>query len=564
MTVQAKRRKRNRISEDMGANSASHTTVHADSPNVGLFENKTLQWSLLSAIGVWLAFPPVGFWALAWMAPYGWLRVINAPQLDGRRPYRTILATGYVYWLLMTYWVTLPHFSAAIGWLFLAAYLSIYVLGFVALARWLVHRVGWSSVIAAPLAWVSMEVLRSYLFTGFALAPLSHSQVAFVPMLQIASFAGAYGVSFVVMLVAAAIERTIHGGSSSSPIKRWWPIAIAGAVVLACLAFGWSSMQETYEGERRATVAIVQGSLDTEFDGDQSKLDNAFKQYTYMTKEITSQGKIDLVAWPESMFRFSIVSYDESLKYESMGPGSYEFGEYAELSSAATKSLIAQEFKTRCLMGTGTERFQVGTVERYNTAALFGADGELLDSYYKMHPVMFGEYVPLGDVFPWLYNFTPMFNGLSRGTEPKTVQAGELAFAPNICFENTVPHLIRRQVRELEESGQRVDALITLTNDGWFWGSALLDLHLSCGIFRAIENRRPMLIAANTGFSAEIDPAGRVLQKGGRRVSQVIVADVRAPESGRPRSFYTRFGDLFAFGCVAVSLLGLVVCRLRK
>ena len=99
--------------------------------------------------------------------------------------------------------------------------------------------------------------------------------------------------------------------------------------------------------------------------------------------------------------------------------------------------------------------------------------------------------------------------------------------------------------------------MATLTNDGWFWGSALLDLHLACGIYRAVENRRPMIIAANTGISAHIDECGRVLEQAPKRKSRVLVANVEGRELS---SLYTQFGDwLFGFGCVLLSAIGIVV-----
>lgn len=99
--------------------------------------------------------------------------------------------------------------------------------------------------------------------------------------------------------------------------------------------------------------------------------------------------------------------------------------------------------------------------------------------------------------------------------------------------------------------------LITLTNDGWFWGSSILDLHLTCGQFRAIENRRPMLIAANTGLTAEISPTGEIKQQGPRRETAVLVAEVG---QNRHFSLYTLAGDWFAAICLTATL-GMLVVR---
>ncbi len=148
-----------------------------------------------------------------------------------------------------------------------------------------------------------------------------------------------------------------------------------------------------------------------------------------------------------------------------------------------------------------------------------------------------------------------MGDGLTAGREPKAFRVGDVWVAPTVCFENTVPHLMRRQVNQLIGRHQSPDVLVTVTNDGWFWGSSLLDLHLACGIFRAIELRRPLLIAANTGFSASIDAAGRVLAKGPRRAEATVLTDVVI----KPRdSLYLALGDWFAGLCLTVVLLAAV------
>jgi apolipoprotein N-acyltransferase len=119
-------------------------------------------------------------------------------------------------------------------------------------------------------------------------------------------------------------------------------------------------------------------------------------------------------------------------------------------------------------------------------------------------------------------------------------------------------HVIRRQVGELAAAGTPPDVLVNLTNDGWFYGSSELDMHLVCGVFRAIECRKPLLIAANTGFSAWIDGNGRVLAQGPRRAPDTLLADVQVDLR---HSLYLVYGDLPAgiclAGCVAVAIVGL-------
>jgi apolipoprotein N-acyltransferase len=124
--------------------------------------------------------------------------------------------------------------------------------------------------------------------------------------------------------------------------------------------------------------------------------------------------------------------------------------------------------------------------------------------------------------------------------------------APNICYETVVPRVIRRQVNQLASEGREPAVLVNLTNDGWFRGSSELDLHLACGVFRAVECRKPLLIAANTGFSAWIDGDGRILAQGRRYATDVLVADVRLDSR---RSWYLAHGDWLAGACLGGCLL---------
>ena len=153
----------------------------------------------------------------------------------------------------------------------------------------------------------------------------------------------------------------------------------------------------------------------------------------------------------------------------------------------------------------------------------------------------------------------PIPEGLTPGERPKAFDVAGLKIAPSICFENTVPHLIRRQVAQLKSEGREPDVLATLSNDGWFWGSAELDMHLICGRFRAIELRKPAIIAANTGLSAHVDGCGRLVQCGPRRQTAVLIAQVKPDGRASP---YLQMGDLPAnaclLACAGLALVGLL------
>src|SRR5262249_27016838 len=155
--------------------------------------------------------------------------------------------------------------------------------------------------------------------------------------------------------------------------------------------------------------------------------------------------------------------------------------------------------------------------------------------------VPFGEYVPFATTFPWLYQLTPLPSGATPGSGPQALEIDHVRYAPNICYENTLPRLIRAQVNTLAAEDREPQVLVNLTNDGWFWGSSELDLHLACAVFRAVECRKPFLVAANTGFSAWIDSNGQIMAQGRRRATDVIVAQTQIDLR---RSPYLAMGDL--------------------
>ena len=215
---------------------------------------------------------------------------------------------------------------------------------------------------------------------------------------------------------------------------------------------------------------------------------------------------------------------------------------------------------TPFLLGIDTVHETRDRTERFNSALFLDRAGKVLGRYDKCHPVPFGEYVPLAETFPWLNQLTPLPGGLNAGAGPQSIQMGQACYAVNICYENTLPHLIRAQVVQLRDEHREPDILVNLTNDGWYWGSSELDMHLSCAVFRAVECRKPFLIAANTGFSAWIDSNGRIVAQGRRRATDVIVATPAIDSRG---SAYLKWGDIPAGLCLW-STVALVFVGLRK
>jgi len=520
----------------------------------------TLPLFLLGGAMLWAAFPPLSIWPLAWVAPALWIYLIRPRRMPGWRPYLMITIVAFGFWMALFQGIRLAHWGTALGWPFLSAYLALYPLFFIWISRVAVHRLRVPLIFAAPIVWVGLELLRGHALTGFSMALLAHTQAGMPILIQVSDLAGGYTLSFAIIAVAACFARVVPCGE-----KRWawWPALPIVAIVGATAGYGHFRLNETLpEDNRSAKVALIQGSIDTVFDG-VDRSEGTFSQYLQITDDATAEHTdLDWVVWPESMFAYPMLeSADDPQVPAGMNKAPDDVKKHCldsqRFFAQRAEDVVRGAQRTRnvpALVGASVASFGEDEFRHYNTAFWMGYDErdrhvEVL-RYDKMHPVMFGEYIPLGDVFPVLYDLTPLSTGLSIGDRPAAFYAGDLRFAPSICFENTVPHLIRRQIAQLSEHDLPPDALVTITNDGWFKGSTILDFHAFCGVFRAVENRKPMLIAANTGISAVIDGNGHVQQAGPRRETTYLVAEVRP--DGR-QSLYTTIGDWPAVGCLALT-----------
>jgi apolipoprotein N-acyltransferase len=533
------------------------TTSHLEKAPCTPWYDHPFWLGIASSFLLFAAFPPLNLWPLAWVAPVFWIRLILQPKLAGKWAYPAIWIAGTIYWLALFYFIPIPFWGLYFGWFAMSAYLGIYLPLFIGLTRIAVHRMRVSVIVAAPITWIGLELGRGYLFTGLSMSLLGHTQVEWVTIIQVADLAGAYAVSFVVMLVAACLGRMLLRNE-----RRFaaWPAIPAISLFGCCLLYGvWRTNQVTAsEDAPVAHIALIQGSVDTVFDLTQKEAiqrqQKIAEQYTQLTTDaLAKHPDTDLVIWPESKFmvRDRINTEGDSLPYGA--PSDMATQPYAkEIRQQALYVLgNLDEKNTDAHFLAGTHTSQVvasGSSRQFNTALLMNSNGEIEGRYFKMHRVVFGEYVPLGDLLPWLYDLTPMSGELTAGTQPQVLSVNGLNYSANICFESTVPHVIRNQLRELEDAGTPADFLVNITDDGWFKGSACLDHHLACSIMRAVELRTPMLIAANTGFSGVVDGNGRLLQKSPRREPAFLFAEVQ-PDARH--SIYQRLGDWPAFACLA-------------
>ena len=493
--------------------------------------------ALLSGVLLVLSFPTLGRPAFAWIALVP-VVVATVRASSIREAWRHGLVTGLVHFTGTVYWiprvmVEYGGIPAPVSWgvhALLVAYLALFPALFSAVI-WLFHRrFGSVALLLTPAAWVTSELGRVYLFTGFPWELLGYSQAQVLWVAQLASVVGVLGVSILVAGVNGALAFLVVDRRRS---LRWATVAVTAGILVLCLALGARRVRsgDLLSAGVPLRVAAVQGNIAQDRKWDPAARDEILEKYLVYTRRASGEGA-RLIVWPESATPFA-----------------FNFDPDAELIRN-----VARDLQVHILLGTTHVVWDGNEAEYYNTAVLVDPAGETAGMYHKQHLVPFGEYVPLRDTLFFVSPLVENVGGFTAGTEPTTLLMDEHPIGTAVCYEIIYPGL----VRGLVTNGSRL--LTTVTNDAWYGRTAAPYQHFQQASMRAVEGGRYLVRAANTGISGIIDPYGRVVAESGLFEDDVVVADVRLLEHVTP---YARYGDVLAFGCGLLTL-GLVVVAGRR
>lgn len=533
---------------------------------------------LLGAALLAACLPPLEWDFLLPLALVPWLSFVAAPTLAGRWPWLRLYFAGAAYFFLVLHWLRLPHVGAAVGWVVLSLYLACYVPLWAWVSRTAVHRLSVPLAVAAPIAWMACEWLRCTLLTGFSMACLGHALYRRPLFIQTADLGGAQLVGAGVMLAGIAARWLIlRGLKLPTPGETWRSPAACGVVLTAMLGYGALRLSETPvpATEKPLRVALLQGTVIEKIDMSAEERDAILPQYDRLSKAAAALHP-DLIVWPEAILRHpnhAVAVADDEVWRNAPPPTAVPPADPSkepprfvrkDVERAADDSRrfvagLADRYATPTLVGVGLVEVGPTSWASFNASALAAPGGTVQSWYRKVHLVMFGEYVPFADANPWLYEVLPLHGSQRSGpAEQPLMRLGDERIAVDICFESTIPTFIRSQVRR---SGETPTILVNQSNDGWFHRSSEVELHLACGVFRAVECRRVFLTAANAGISAAIDPYGRVLAEAPRGAEHMQVVSVRTSigDSG-----YLWWGDLLSQAAAAACLLALLAARFRS
>jgi apolipoprotein N-acyltransferase len=481
----------------------------------------------LGGVLFFLGYVGFGVWPLVFVA---WAALFHALEAARARGAAATALAGFVFG-----WV-----AHAGGYRWLWRLVDVFLGGDVAVgaALWLAHSIwfaagyalyalvyrairarGWPVVAAGVAPLVAVEWLHPQLFPvhlGDALVDRTH-------LVQIAELGGPLLVTALAALVNAALFEAARWlrGARGLPLATGAAAALALAASLAFGALRLAALERAVADAPALRVGIVQGNADVL--AKRRDPERMHELYLAETRELLAAGPVDLVVWPETVYTRGI-----------QGP----------LPVAGYP--IRRDLDVPLLFGAASIRESGGRRLEYNSAFLIGADGAIRTGYDKNLLVPIAERLP----FEALRRLFPHAQGFGAAAETPALALGAFRMATPICYEAAVPGFVRRMVEE----GQ-ANLLVMLANDAWFGDSHEPWIHLAVARMRAIEQRRFAVRATNSGISAVIDPAGRVVARSGLLSRESLRATVRALDGA---TLYARAGDwpgwLAAAACAAMAL----------
>ncbi len=504
---------------------------------------------LLSAVLQVLIFPLPGLYVLSWIAlaplviallrarPEGELEIPGLLRLRPASPTQGFLL-GYVCGILWyagtCYWVydTMRNygglnFSAALLALVLfCCYLGLYHGAFGLLLALITRspRDYRRALIIAPFLWVAVELARTRV-TGFPWNLLGTAQVDNSALCGVAALTGVYGVSFEIVLVNVALAAAFL-------IPREKRLSMLVAALAAAVVLQTGSLIAVPASRVDHAALLVQQNIPVSADWTPEYFQQTLSELTNLTEKSVAgepNGKFDVIVWPESPAPF--------------------FTNDARFRAALTQ--VAGQTKLWTVTGAiGVQPANQANGNVFNSAVLIAPSGEWTARYDKVHLVPFGEYLPFPHLFAFAGGLTQEVGRFEHGQSREPLHAGAQQLGVFICYESVFPD----EVRQFAKNGAQV--FVNISNDGWYGDSGAYAQHLNQTRMRAIENNRWLLSATDTGVTASIDPAGRIVERLPRKERATLSAQYALTSV---TTFYTRHGDWFAYACAIISLGALVM-----
>lgn len=392
------------------------------------------------------------------------------------------------------------------------------------------------------LIWVCYEFLKVQGFLAYAYGIIGYSQYSFLPFIRIAGLTGVWGVSLLVVFPSALLGNALKEGLSSFlPFLKEMRLSILLYVVLfsAVLLYGFLNVS-SLGNSRQWKVALIQHNVDP-WKGGNKAYEKSFNVLTRLSR-LAAREDPDIIIWSETSF---VPAIDWHTRYRTDRTAYKLVKRLREFLSEQEQPYVIGNDDGQLVRTEFGQEIRVD----YNAAILFH-NGEIINTYRKLHLVPATEYFPYKNIFPgiyeWLRNADTHF--WEEGKEFTVFEADRVKFSTPICFEDTFGYLCRELIR------QGAEVLVNMTNDSWSNSVASEMQHMSISVFRAVENKRSLVRATNGGITCVIDPNGRIIDLLEPFTEAYLIASV--PVYTEVFTLYTRWGDWFAHLILVLSVLG--------
>ncbi len=491
----------------------------------------------LSGILMTASFPNISLSLVAWVAliPLLW-SLRGKSMMDS---FKLGCTGGFVFFYSFMYWMnTLIRFApiVAIASILLCLFLGLFWGGFSVFFSWFRKRYPLTQWLWVPVIWVLMEYIRGIGILGFPWGWLGFSQTQFTSLIQMASLTGVLGISFLVAWSNGLLFQGMEEWKQNKSIpKSWWiPAFLFIGVLLFSVLWGNQRIKSPSTPNRSIQASIIQGNIPQDMKWNPEKELHNFQKYIRLTQSVASSHP-QLIVWPETAI---------SDFYPDREDFQNEILDFCQSQN--------------CYLLTGT--IDGNDTDYYNALILNEPEGMMNQRYYKMHLVPFGEYLPLGKSLPFLLRLNLVPSQFSKGTSQHLMVLAEndgksFHFGNLICFESLMPGLAREIAR------QDGDFIVIVTNDSWFEKTSAPYQHRDIAQFRAVETGRPIIRAANTGYSCFIDSRGRILR--GLDIYRDGTLTMNLPIE-HYQTFYTRWGDWLPMLCGFIVLAGFIFIFIQR
>jgi apolipoprotein N-acyltransferase len=497
----------------------------------------------ISVLLLFLASPGPAALVLSWISLIPLFLFLQTTAC--KKAFFTGWLAGSIYYLFILYWVTIsmetyggltPWLSIS-GLILLCIYMGLYHGIFCFIITRVLQKEPLFPLWLAACLWVGLDYIRGFLFSGFPWMDMGYFHYL-SPIRQLADLGGHHTLTFLVVLVNGVLYRFWQNRSPRKTVLQTWPALLCIAMAFAYCPLRLARINRIILNAPTVQTGIIQGNIDQAIKWKEDNKLPSVNTYISLTETVLdSDHPPKLIIWPETALPF----------YPSLDPLFYHV-------RAETVLQQDQPYNLLCGAPHVVINRKAKSYKIYNAALLLRGD-KSPEFYFKQHLVPFGEYIPFRSILPFPKAIVESIGDFTPGTEPAVLQSDHAKTGVLICIEAIYPDLARKQVT------QGAELLANITNDAWFGRSSAPVQHLAMTIFRAIENRRALARAANTGISALVSPTGEILESSALFTKATLTQPLPLL---RERTFFNHLGFLFPVFCLAMAILLFIRNRKAK